>query len=189
MMHATKLNSMHTVLDIISESIREIHNADMNSSNHSTEVKNLSKNCYSEATRCINQLRHLIKAMEALGIVATYKIESLLDGIQKNVSYPTFISIDLGLRHRRNHYSGRLYFQAVLLHNDFFYGSGENDICATVDGKVTRIAEGGRYDDLVRQVSILMIRFILNFLILIRLKLRCPHALPVSPTRKNWKRE
>lgn len=149
----TKFSSMHTVLDIVYESIREMHNADMNSSNHSTEVKNLSKNCYSEATRCINQLRHLIKAMEALGIVATSNMESLLGGIQKNMSYPTFISIDLGLRHRRNHYSGRLYFQAVLLHNDFFRTNGENNLYTTFDGMGTRIAEGGRYDDLVRQVS------------------------------------
>ena len=121
----------------------------MNSSSHTTEVKNLSKSCYSDAVRCIKQLQHLLRAMDILDIVA-----ALPDGLQKNVSYPAYISIDLGLRNRRKHFSGRLYFQAVLLRNDFFHGGGENNVYATVDGKGTRIAEGGRYDDLVRQVSI-----------------------------------
>ena len=128
-----------------------MHSADMNSSSHTTEVKNLSKSCYSDAVRCIKQLQHLLRAMDILGISAALKLPY---GLQKNVSYPAYISIDLGLRSRRKHFSGSLYFQAVLLHNDFFRGDGENNVYATVDRKGTRIAEGGRYDDLVRQVSI-----------------------------------
>lgn len=139
------------MLDVISESIKKMHNADMNSSSHSAEVKNLSRNCFGEAMRCINQLRQLLRAIEALGIVAAL-FESPQDGLKKKVSYPAYIAIDLGLRQKRKHFSGRLYFQAVLLHDDFFRGDGES-LNQTFDGKGVRIAEGGRYDDLVRQVS------------------------------------
>lgn len=141
------------MLDVISESIKKMHNADMNSSSHSAEVKNLSRNCFGEAMRCINQLRQLLRAMDALGIVAALRLESPQDGLKKKVSYPAYIAIDLGLRQKRKHFSGRLYFQAVLLHDDFFCGNGESSLNLTFDGKGTRIAEGGRYDDLVRQVS------------------------------------
>lgn len=142
----------HAVLDVIFESTKRMHNADMNSSNHSEEVKRLSKNCFSEALRCISQIRQLLRAIEAFGINTVSKFKRPQDFPQKNVSYPAYISIDLGLRQRRNHFSGRLYFQALLLQNDFFRSDGDDNVSRIIDGKGTRIAEGGRYDNLVRQV-------------------------------------
>jgi len=137
------------VLDVIYEAIKKIHHADVNSSNHTDEVKRLSKNCFVEAIRCINRLRQLLKAMEALGIVTATKKEHPHIGINKNLSYPAYISIDLGLRQKRKHFSGGMFFQAILLRDDFFQGGGETN-ANRIHGVGTRIAEGGRYDDLVR---------------------------------------
>jgi hypothetical protein len=145
------------VLDDIAAAASKIHRADINSLNHNDEVKRLSSNCFREAIRCINQLRQLLKAMEALGIEATVKSnekETPHNSLQTNLSYPAYISIDLGLRQKRKHYAGRMYFQAIILQNDFFRGDGETTTNPFLNGKSTRIAEGGRYDDLVRQVSV-----------------------------------
>ena len=145
------------VLDDIAAAARKIHHADINSSNHNDEVKRLSSNCFREAIRCLNELRRLLKAMEALGIKTAVNLnegETPYNGLQDNLSYPAYISIDLGLRQRRKHYAGRLYFQAMLLQNDFFQEDGETTTNPFLNEKSIRIAEGGRYDDLVRQVSV-----------------------------------
>jgi histidyl-tRNA synthetase len=137
------------VLDDIVTAVRKIHNADMNS-NHNDEVKRLSTNCFREAMRCVNQLRRLLTAMEALGVTIASKQngnDPLHNGLQTNLSHPAYIAIDLGLRQKKKHYSGKLYFQAILIEtND--EGSTFNPILTERGG--IRIAEGGRYDDLVR---------------------------------------
>lgn len=143
-----------TVLDIIYEGTKKIYHADINSSNHSDEVKRLSKNCFSEVIRCINRLRSLLKAMEALGIItATANLNKKEQHPRmqshKNISYPAYISIDLGLRQKRNNFFGSTFFQAVLLRNNF--GDSETAKTTTLGSKGIRVAEGGRYDDLVRQ--------------------------------------
>lgn len=145
------------MLDDISAAARKIHHADLNSLHHNDEVKRLSSNCFREAIRCVDQLRQLLKAMEALGIetaVEPNENETLHNGVQRNLSYPAYISIDLGLRQKRKHYSGRMFFQATLLQNDFFQEDGQTTTNPFLNGRGIRIAEGGRYDDLVRQVSV-----------------------------------
>jgi len=134
-------------LDDIVTAVRKIHNADMNS-NHNEEMKRLSSNCFREAMRCVNQLRRLLTAMEALGVTIASK-QNGNNTLQKNLSYPAYIAIDLGIRQKKKHYSGRLYFQAILLQSDFFHDdkSTSNPILTE---RGIRIAEGGRYDDLVR---------------------------------------
>ncbi len=145
------------MLDDIAAAANKIHHADINSLNHNDEAKRLSSNCFREAIRCVNQLRQLLKAMEALGIEAAVKSnkkDTPHNGLHRNLSYPAYISIDLGLRQKRKHYAGRMYFQAILLQNDFFRGDGVTTTNPFLNGKSIRIAEGGRYDDLVRQVSV-----------------------------------
>jgi len=142
-------------LENIYEATKKLHHADVNSSNHNDDVKRLSKNCFGEVIRCINQLKQLLKAMEALGIVTAAKLNKKdhpFIGLSKNISYPAYISIDLGLRQKRKHFSGRIFYQAILLQDDFSQGDGETNTNRIIfGGKSTRIAEGGRYDDLTRQ--------------------------------------
>ena len=98
--------------------------------------------------RCIQKLRQLLKAMEALGVVTSTAKQSKMDQQQpnnKNISYPAYISIDLGLRQKRGNFSGGTFFQAILLQDAFFEDGNDK-----ANGKGIRIAEGGRYDDLVR---------------------------------------
>ena len=82
--------------------------------------------------------------MEALGVVTSTAKQRKKDQQQpnnKNISYPSYISIDLGLRQKRGNFSGSTFYQAILL-QDAFFEDGDK-----ANGKV-RIAEGGRYDDL-----------------------------------------
>jgi len=136
---------------------KKLHHADVNSSNYNDDTKKLSKNCIGEVVRCINQLKQLLKAIEALGIVSAgdakmNKKDHPYIGISKNLSYPAYISVDLGLRQKRKHFSGALYFQAILLRDNFAAGEGKsNNDRIIFGGKGTRLAEGGRYDDLTRQ--------------------------------------
>ena len=142
------------VLDTIYEATKKLHHADVNSSNYSDDIKRLSKNCFNEVIRCIGQLKQLLKAIEALGIVSAAKInkkDHIYIGQSKNLSYPAYITIDLGLRQKRQHYSGALYFQAILLQDNFATDDGKSNNRIVFGGKGTRLAEGGRYDDLTRQ--------------------------------------
>ncbi len=67
------------------------------------QAKELSKNCFQEVKRTINQLKQLLKAMEALGVVpAIQKQNEKFDG-DEHISSPAYISIDLGLRQKRRH--------------------------------------------------------------------------------------
>jgi len=93
-MHANK------ALDIILDSASKLHKKDMNSGNN--EVKRLSENCFREVTRCINQLRQLLKALEALGVTPTISRNEKVD-VNGSLSPPAYISIDLGLRQKRQH--------------------------------------------------------------------------------------
>lgn len=92
-MQATK------ALDVIRDSASKIHRIDMNSGTE--ELKRLSENCFREIFRCINQLKQLLKALEALGIVPAIQNEKI-DG-NEHLSPPAYISIDLGLRQKRQH--------------------------------------------------------------------------------------
>jgi hypothetical protein len=71
------------------------------------------------------------------------------------VNRPLYISLDLGLRQRRKHYHGQLLFQCIALPDNYFDSppgdnSGEtNESILAPSGGCLKIAEGGRYDDLV----------------------------------------
>jgi histidyl-tRNA synthetase len=100
---------------------------------------------YEDVARGLRSLRNCITAMEAMGI---YSQINDFDG--QSHSNPTYISIDLGLRQLTQHYHGHLYFQAIMLTEDPD-SVLSNDTILSGDGKGIKIAEGGRYDDLVRR--------------------------------------
>lgn len=73
------------------------------------------------------------------------------------LNQPLFISVDLGLRQRRKHYHGQVLFQCIALPDDYFDQTAAivdvhetNDMILSA-GRGFKIAEGGRYDDLVRK--------------------------------------
>ena len=85
--------------------------------------------------------------MEALGVVTSTAKQRKKDQEQpdnKNISYPAYISIDLGLRQKRGNFSGGMtltggsFYQAILLQDSFFEDGDK------ANGKGMRLAEGGR---------------------------------------------
>ena len=86
-------------LDVIRESASKVHRMDMSSGGD--EVRKLSENCFREVVRSIIQLKQLLKAMEALGIVPAIQNKNV-EG-NEHISPPAYISVDLGLRQKRRH--------------------------------------------------------------------------------------
>jgi serine/threonine protein kinase len=71
-----------------------------------------------------------------------------------SLSRPLFVSIDLGLRQRRNHYHGGIIFQCIALPSTYFddFDPGEhNDTLISPAGRGVKVAEGGDFSDLVRK--------------------------------------
>jgi hypothetical protein len=87
-------------LDVIGESASKLHRMDMSSGGD--EVKKLSESCFREVVRCVNQLKQLLKALEALGVVPVIQNEKKVDS-DEHLSPPAYISVDLGLRQKRRH--------------------------------------------------------------------------------------
>jgi len=74
----------------------------------------------------------------------------------KRFSRPLFVSLDLGLRQKRKHFHGHLIFQCIAIPSNYFdqppseiFETNESLLSSTGSG--IKIAEGGRYDDLVRK--------------------------------------
>lgn len=105
---------------------------------------------YSEIDKSVKMLKNLIFLMKAMGIgpIVSTK-DTVVDGL---ASRPIYLALDLGLRQKRKHYNGQLFFQAIVLPDNFFeMDPREHDSKQkSILGLGTKVAEGGRYDDLVR---------------------------------------
>lgn len=105
-------------------------------------------------------LKHLINLVQLLDSIGT---GPLLGSKPSNtntslLSRPLYISLDLGLRQRRNHYHGYTLYQCISLTDAYFddVANGDdvietNETILSSSGPGLKIAEGGRYDDLVRR--------------------------------------
>lgn len=133
-------------IDTVHDSARKLYNMDINSSGGKDDAKRLSKTCFAEVLRCINLLRQLIQALTSLGVVtaANTKKGTSTTTHPTNISMPAYMSLDLGLRQasahpsffyvlltsrffpcqsyqKRNHFVGRLFFQALLVRDMFLF--------------------------------------------------------------------
>ena len=108
-----------------------------------------------DAGRILNNLESLAKTLESIGMPSLF--ESHMNDDLENNSYncPLLISLDLGLRQRRKHFHGQLFFQCIAIPSDYFDRSSPlnvtNDTILSSSGKGIKVAEGGRYDELVRK--------------------------------------
>ena len=95
----------------------------------------------------------LIQTLHSVGIRTMFgRKES-----SSRLNQPLFVSIDLGLRQKRKHYHGQVLFHGIALPVDYFEQIGvtidaqdSSDVLLS-SGKAFKIAEGGRFDDLVRK--------------------------------------
>ncbi len=108
------------------------------------------KKRYEDVARGLRAVRNLIDAMGALGILprSGCKINSEMHGNRYHP--PLYISLDLGMRQPRKHYHGHFFFQAIMLPDELDLLEINDALLAAKD-KGVKIAEGGRYDDLVRR--------------------------------------
>jgi len=110
---------------------------------------------YEEIGKILKSLKNLIASLGALGVGPL--LGSGKQSSKGRVSRPLYISLDLGLRQRRKHYHGQLLFQCIVLPDSYFEDvadTGEehtNDYVTSSNGPGMKVAEGGRFDDLVRK--------------------------------------
>jgi hypothetical protein len=108
-----------------------------------------------DISKHLKHLSSLIQLLNSVGI--SPHLGSDAKGKTEALNQPLFISIDLGLRQRRKHYHGQVLFQCIALPDEYFdqitsiVEVQETNDTILSSGKAFKIAEGGRYDDLVRK--------------------------------------
>lgn len=117
---------------------------------------------YEDITRIVKSLKHLLLSMSTMGIGPIYgsRNESHIGF----ASRPLYLALDLGLRQRRKHFHGQLSFQAIVLPGNFFDDTSTetsdqevNKKLVSIVGHGMKVAEGGRYDELVCGIIIVSI--------------------------------
>jgi len=108
-----------------------------------------------DISKFLKYMSTLVQTFRFIGIQTMYS-----SGEEEPVSrlnHPLFVSIDLGLRQKRKHYHGQVLFQCIALPANYFEQIGftinkehSSDMLLS-SGTASKIAEGGRYDDLVRK--------------------------------------
>lgn len=111
---------------------------------------------FEDVGRSLKQLSNLIQLLHSVGVAPLFG-----SGPKQKVptlNRPLFISLDLGLRQRRKHFHGQVLFQCIAIPDNYFdrvsTGGDESETNETIissTGLGSKIAEGGRYDDLVRR--------------------------------------
>ena len=146
--------NIHDALDNIEKATKKLQSLDAKRKPTQRRAKR-----YEDIARGIRSLRQLLKAMSSIGIKSLFSSAPSEENSNSNISFlsPAFISLDLGLRQRRKHFHGSLLYQAIIMQEDCLEHSGENrdknDSMRTNGFRDLKIAEGGRYDDLVRLKS------------------------------------
>ena len=73
---------------------------------------------YSEIDKSVKNLKQLMLLMTTMGIGPIVGSKNTVaDGL---ASRPIYLALDLGLRQKRKHYNGQLFFQAIVLPDNFF---------------------------------------------------------------------
>lgn len=125
-----------------------------NADDRETETRAIKR--FEEIGKIVKHLECLTTTMKSVGM--TPLIDSPNMERDAGVNRPLFISLDLGLTQKRKHFHGQTFFQCIAIPSNYFdqnqsigmdYDS--NDKILSAAGRGIKIAEGGRYDDLVRR--------------------------------------
>lgn len=134
-------SDFYHALDSLQNATKRLRSLDENNAVSARKNKK-----FEDVGKSLRTLRNCMDAMSAIGIFPL----RTKDGEKSNVHQPLYVSIDLGLRQKRRHYHGNILYQAILLPDDF-HTIRTNDVLFGSAGKGIKIAEGGRYDELVRR--------------------------------------
>ena len=106
---------------------------------------------YEDISRIIQSLKSLIFLTKTMGIGPVHGSEK--ETQESVTSRPLYIALDLGLRQKRKHFNGQIFFQAIVLPENFFEKTAcdpnAQDKNQSIVEQGTKVAEGGRYDELV----------------------------------------
>ena len=113
-----------------------------------------------DVRRILNNLEKLVDTLDSAGITPLSP-NSRKDTAPTNSSYnrPLLFSLDLGMRQQKKHYHGQLLFQCISIPSNYFdsfratddESFTTNDSILSSSGRGIKIAEGGRFDELVRK--------------------------------------
>lgn len=113
---------------------------------------------YEDIARTVKTTKHLVQSMKTIGIGPV--LGSKNKPRHDFPSRPLYIALDLGLRQKRKHFHGHLFFQAIVLPDQFFdatNGDASDEYSSKKSASIvwhgTKVAEGGRYDELVSSRS------------------------------------
>jgi histidyl-tRNA synthetase len=125
-----------------------------NADDRETETRAIKR--FEEIGKIVKHLECLMSTMQSIGIIPI--IESPNMERANGINRPLFISLDLGLTQKRKHFHGQTFFQCIALPSNYFdqtpsmgMDNETNDKIISATGRGIKIAEGGRYDDLVRR--------------------------------------
>lgn len=111
---------------------------------------------YEDCNKILKGLKSLASSLDALGISPRFGNQRSVAGVNR----PLYISLDLGLRQRRKHYHGQILFQCIALPDNYLDElpnvEDHNDFIISSSGPGMKLAEGGRYDDLVSTLNIML---------------------------------
>ncbi|KAG7354267.1 serine/threonine protein kinase [Nitzschia inconspicua] len=113
---------------------------------HQDETRSLRR--FDDAARVIRHLERLLKLLNTIGF-SSHSQETLA-APDHAISFPLFISLDLGMRQKRKQYHGGLIFQATAIPSNF---SDQNRDRMTNENENfgIKVVEGGRYDEMCRK--------------------------------------
>ena len=133
--------------DLLYDGIERLRQIDT----HSNALSRGKVKRFEDVFRSLRSLRLCLSLMKSLGVQI---MSSSNPEKNHQISSPIFVSLDLGFRQRRKHYHGQLLFQAISVSGDYSKKTGtkhEHLDVFLAGGFATRLAEGGRYDELVRK--------------------------------------
>jgi hypothetical protein len=145
---------------------------------------------FDDVGRSLKSLKALSDLLSSIGIAPCFGATSVNPNSKGRLNRPLYLSLDLGLRQRRKHVHGLLLFQGIMIPDDYFEQHHANDVqfetndrFISPSGGGSRIAEGGRYDELVSFCRVGSYWFVNKLLMLFY-----SVGSKVPPTRQLWLR-
>lgn len=136
---------IETALDAVLQAVSRVRLLDSKTKYDPRRLKR-----YDEINRSVKSLRSLVQTMSSIGIAPVGMDSYVADGI--NLSCPLYVCLDLGLRQRRRHFT-QLFFQAFVLpakyRTELKRTTSSSSSNPEPHHEGMKVAEGGRYDDLV----------------------------------------
>lgn len=134
--------------DAVDSVLRAVGNIRLLDSGSNADPRRLKR--YDDIGRSAKHLKHLSQVLGTVGVSPHLRGHKNTKSLQNSpISNPLYVCLDLGLRQRRRHFS-QLFFQAMLIPPVTLHSFESNGQLGDHEIGI-KVAEGGRYDDLVRR--------------------------------------